>query len=213
MLATSLGFDAETPVPPLQAVVVPQPPPQWAALRSALTGRPELAAARAEIARADAEVAVMRDMYRPMATIRTGPSFTMSEGPGWMAMIGLSLPIWGGKLRAGVAEAEAMRAMSEADLRAMTRMFEGEAAVAVNQVLAWRDRQSALTSDVLPRARLAIAPAIAGYTAGQLPLVSVIEAVQSLWLVQADVITADVELGLAWVRLGRAIGSYEEVLR
>jgi outer membrane protein TolC len=130
-----------------------------------------------------------------------------------MAMIGLSLPIWGGKLRAGVAEAEAMRAMSEADLRAMTRMFEGEAAVAVNQVLAWRDRQSALTSDVLPRARLAIAPAIAGYTAGQLPLVSVIEAVQSLWLVQADVITADVELGLAWVRLGRAIGSYEEVLR
>jgi hypothetical protein len=31
--------------------------------------------------------------------------------------------------------------------------------------------------------------------------------------VQADVIAADVELGLAWVRLGRAIGSYEEVLR
>jgi outer membrane protein TolC len=60
---------------------------------------------------------------------------------------------------------------------------------------------------------MAIDPAIAGYSAGQLPLVSVIEAVQAWWLVQADVITADVELGLAWVRLGRAIGSYEEVFK
>src|SRR5690606_38453890 len=161
----------------------------------------------------EADVQIMRDMYRPMATIRTGPAYTMTDGKGWMVMVGLSLPIWRGKLRAGVAEAQAMRAMSEADLRAMTRMFEGEAATATQQVQAWRDRQDALTTDVLPRARMAIGPAIAGYTAGQLPLVSVIEAVQALWTVQADVIVADVELGLAWVRLGRAIGSYEEVLR
>ena len=213
MLATSLGLDADTPLPPLQPVVVAQPPPPWPTLRAALTDRPELTAVRAEIARAEADVQVMRDMYRPMATIRTGPSYTMTDGKGWMAMVGLSLPIWRGKLRAGVAEAQAMRAMSEADLRAMTRMFEGEAATATNQVQAWRDRQDALNTNVLPRARMAIAPAIAGYTAGQLPLVSVIEAVQALWTVQADVIVADVELGLAWVRLGRAIGSYEEVLR
>jgi len=124
-------------------------------------------------------------------------------------MVGLSVPIWREKLHAGVAEAQAMRAMSEADLRAMTRMIEGEAAVALSQLQAMRDRQEALASDVLPRARLAINPAVAGYTSGQLPLVSVIEAVQALWLVQADLIAADTELGLAWARLGRAIGSYE----
>jgi cobalt-zinc-cadmium efflux system outer membrane protein len=155
----------------------------------------------------------MRDMFRPMATIRTGPAYTMAEGRGWMAMVGLSLPIWRAKLNAGVAEAQAMRAMSEADLRAMTRMIEGEAAVAVTQVQAAGDRQRALTSNVLPRARLAIDPAVAGYTAGQLPLVSVIEAIQALWLVQGDLIAADVELGLAWTRLGRAVGSYEGILR
>ena len=213
MLATSLGLEAGTILPPLQPVVVAQPPPPWTTLRAALTGRPELTAVRAEIVRAEADVEVMRDMSRPMATIRTGPSYTMTDGTGWMAMVGLSLPIWRGKLRAGVAEAQAMRAMSEADLRAMTRMFEGEAAAAASQVRAWRDRHDALSTNVLPRARMAIAPAIAGYTAGQLPLVTVIEAVQALWTVQADVIAADVELGLAWVRLGRAIGSYEEVLR
>jgi hypothetical protein len=42
----------------------------------------------------------MRDMFRPMALIRTGPSYTMIEGRGWMAMFGISLPIWRDKLHA-----------------------------------------------------------------------------------------------------------------
>jgi outer membrane protein TolC len=213
MLNTSLALDADLPVPLLVSVTLTQPVPSWSVIKGALTSRPELAAGRAEIARAAADIEVMRDMFRPMATIRTGPAYTMAEGRGWMAMVGLSLPIWRGKLRAGVAEAEAMRAMAEADLRAMTRMIEGDAAVAVSQLQAASDRQVAITTDVLPRARLAIDPAVAGYTSGQLPLVSVIEAVQALWLVQADLIAADTELGLAWARLGRAIGSYEGMVQ
>ena len=213
MLNTTLALDVDQPVPPLAPLVLAEPVPAWAGIKAALTERPELVGARAEIARADADVQVMRDMYRPMATIRTGPSYTMADGRGWMAMVGVSLPIWRGKLRAGVAEAEAMRAMSEAELRAMTRMIEGDAAAAVHQVRAASDRQSAIRTDVLPRARMAIEPAVAGYTSGQLPLVSVIEAVQALWLVQADLIAADIELGLAWARLGRAVGSYEGILR
>jgi outer membrane protein, heavy metal efflux system len=213
MLNTSLALDADGPVPALASLAFPQLPPSWSAIKTALTSRPELLAGRAEIARAGADVEVMRDMFRPMATIRTGPSYTMAEGNGWMAMVGISLPIWRDKLHAGVAEARAMRAMSEADLRAMTRMIEGDAAVALNQLQATRDRHAALTSDVLPRARMAIEPAVAGYTSGQLPLVSVIEAVQALWLAQADLIAADTELGLAWARLGRAIGSYEAMIQ
>ena len=213
MLNTSLAQDADLPVPALALLAFPQPIPSWPAIKTALTSRPELTAGRAEIARADADVLVMRDMFRPMATIRTGPAYTMAEGRGWMAMVGVSLPIWRGKLRAGVAEAQAMRAMSEADLRAMTRMVEGDAAVALNQLQAARDRQMALNSDVLPRARMVIEPAVAGYASGQLPLVSVVEAVQALWLVQSDLIAADTELGLAWARLGRAVGSYEAIIQ
>jgi outer membrane protein TolC len=213
MLNTSLAIDADGPVPPLTTLTLPQAVPSWVAIKSALTSRPELAAGRAEIARADADVQVMRDMFRPMATIRTGPSYTMTDGRGWMAMVGLSLPIWRSKLKAGVAEAQAMRSMAEADLRAMTRMIEGDAAVAVSQLQAARDRQAALNTDVLPRARMAIEPAVASYASGQLPLVSVIEAVQALWLVRSDLIAADTQLGLAWARLGRAIGSYEAIVK
>jgi cobalt-zinc-cadmium efflux system outer membrane protein len=212
MLNTSLALEADSPVPELVPLAFPGPIPAWTAIKTSLTTRPELVAGRAEIARAEADVLVMRDMYRPMMTIRTGPAYTMTDGRGWMAMVGISLPIWRDKLRAGLAEAEAMRAMSEADVRAMTRMIEGEAAVAVNQLQAANDRQTALRNDVLPRARMVIEPAVAGYASGQLPLVSVIEAVQALWLVQSDLIAADTALGLAWTRLGRAIGSYEAII-
>jgi outer membrane protein, heavy metal efflux system len=213
MVNTSLALDADLPLPSLAALAFTQPMTSWSVLKAALTSRPELAAGRAEIVRAEADVQVMREMFRPMATIRTGPAYTMAEGRGWMAMVGVSLPIWRGKLRAGVAEAQAMRAMSEADLRAMTRMVEGQAAVATNQVQAARERQLALTGDVLPRARMAIEPAVAGYASGEVPLVTVIEAIQALWLVQSDVIAADTELGLAWARLGRAVGSYEVIVQ
>ena len=210
MLNTSLARDADAEVSPLAPVTV-VPPPTWVAVKTAFASRPELAAGRAEVARAQADVQVMRDMFAPMATVRTGLASTMAEGRGWMAMVGVSLPLFRGKLHAGVAEAQAMRAMSEADLRAMTRLIEGEAAAAVGQLDAARARQAGLAADVLPRARMAIAPAVAGYAAGQLPLVSVIEAVQALWLVQSDLIAADTELGLAWARLARAVGSFEGI--
>lgn len=105
-----------------------------------------------------------------------------------------------------------MRAMSEADAQAMARMIDGQAAVSLHTLRAARARQIAISTDVLPRARMAIEPAVAAYSAGRLPLVSVLEAVQALWFVESDLIAADTELGLAWVRLGRAVGSYEAMI-
>ncbi len=213
MLNASLARPADTVVPSLALLILSDSIPTWERVKGALAMRPELVAGQAEISRADADVLVMRDMYRPMATIRSGLASTMAEGRGWMTMVGISLPIWRTRLRAGVTEAQAMRAMSVADLQAMRRMIEGDAAGAVNQLQAWRDRQQSLGDNVLPRARMAIAPVVAGYAAGRLPLVSVIESVQALWSVQSALITADAEVGLAWARLGRAIGSYEALRR
>lgn len=213
LLNAALGRDADRPVPPLAPVPLAMPPPPWPAVKDALESRPELTAARAEIARAEADVRVMRDMSRPMLTFRTGPASTMAEGAGWMAMAGLSLPVWRGKVRAGIAEAEAMQRTAEADLRATARAIEGDAAAALHQLHAARERRTALHGDVLPRARMAIDPAIAAYASGQLPLVSVIEAVQALWMVQSDLVAADTALGLAWARLGRATGSFEAIVQ
>jgi outer membrane protein TolC len=212
MLNASLARETDDPIPALPAITFRPTMPVRSAITSAVDARPELAAGRADIARANADVQVMRDMFRPMATIRTGPAYTMAEGRGWMAMVGLSLPIWRGKLRAGVAEAEQMRNMATADLRAMRRMFEGDAIAATHRVDAARERQRAVTTEVLPRARMTIEPTVAAYAAGLLPLSSVIESVQTLWVIEAEVIVADMELAIAWLRLGRALGNYEVLL-
>ncbi len=207
MLNTSLGRSVTAGVPALDGTVsTVAPPSAQAAKDTAVERRPELRMGRAEVGRAHAEVSVMDSMYSPMAMVRTGPAYTMTDGAGWMVMVGISIPLWRGRLRAGVAEAEAMVDMAQADLQAMRRMVEGDAVVSREQVVASRERMLALRDEVLPRARQAIAPTLAGYAAGQLPLVSVIEAAQTLWSSQADLVSAEFSLALAWARLRRATG-------
>lgn len=206
MLNASLARPADAALPPLESTAVTAVPPEWSDVRqAALHGRPELSAGRAEISRAEAEVAVMDSMYSPMAMVRTGPAYTMTDGLGWMLMVGVTIPIWRDRLNSGLREAEAMVDMSRADLSAMSRMIEGEAATARHRVLAARARYLALYEEIVPRARRVIEPSLAGYAAGTLPLVSVIEAARTLWSTEAELISAQFELGFAWARLNRAI--------
>jgi outer membrane protein TolC len=210
MLNTSLGRPADAMVPPLEATVVTTEPGAWAEVRdTTLRRRPELEVGRAEISRAQAEISVMESMYWPMAMVQTGPAYTMSDKWGWMATVGISIPLWRGRLNAGVREAQAMEDMARADLRAMTRMAEGEVATARQQVLAARQRVLALRDDVLPRARQAIDPSVSAYAAGTMPLVSVIDTAQALWSIEAELVSAEFELGLAWARFQRAQGQFE----
>jgi cobalt-zinc-cadmium efflux system outer membrane protein len=205
MLNAALGRDIAAELPELDTSADTELPAEWSALRrSALHRRPELAAGRAEIERAEAEISVMDSMYSPMALVRTGPAYTMTDGWGWMLMVGVSVPLWRGRLDAGTREARAMATMARADLDAMKRMVEGDAASARELVLAARERFLARRDDLLPRARRALDPALAGYGAGSLPLVSVLDAAAALWSSEAELLAAEVELGYARARLERA---------
>jgi outer membrane protein, heavy metal efflux system len=207
MLNTGLARSPDAPIPELDAAVDDTEPPLAATIAStALAKRPELRAGRAEVARSEAEVSVMQSMYAPMAMVRTGPSYTMADGGGWMVMVGVSIPLWRDKLRAGVSEANAMADMVSADLEAMQRMIRGEAAAARERVAAARERYLALRDNIVPRASQAIALNLTAYTANQAPLVSVVEAEQALWEAQRELVMARAELGLAWARLHRTTG-------
>ena len=207
MLNVGLGRHPDAPVPALASSArVGTTGDAKQQRKVALANRPELAAGRAEIRRAEAEVSAMNAMYAPMAMVRVGPAYTMSDGAGVMLMVGISLPIWRDRLDSGVREAEAMVAMARADVVAMGRMVEGEAATSRHLVLAAAERFLALRNDVVPRARRMIEPALSGYAAGTLPLVSVIEAVQTMWSAEEELLSAEAELGFAQARLERAIG-------
>ena len=97
MFNASLGRPAGSPVPPLEPSTLVAGPADWSEIRSqTFRARPELAAGRAEISRAEAEISVMKSMYRPMGVVRTGPAYTMADKGGWMLGVGISLPIWRG---------------------------------------------------------------------------------------------------------------------
>jgi outer membrane protein TolC len=207
MLDTSLARSPDAPIPELDIAVSDAEPPAATAIASAaLANRPELRAGRAEVVRSEAEVSAMESMYSPMAMVRTGPSYTMADGAGWMVMVGVSIPLWRGKLRAGVNEARAMADMAGAELEAMRRMIGGEATAARERVAAARERYLALRDGIVPRARQAIAPNLTAYAANQTPLVSAIEAAQALWEAQRELAMARADLGLAWARLHRTTG-------
>lgn len=211
MLNVSLGRTAQEPVPELHHVVSRDEPwPVQIVVERALSRRPELVAGAAEIDRTAAELNVMQSMYKPMATVRVGRASTMAEGAGAMVMIGVSVPIWGGRLRAGVAEARAMQRMATADLEGMRRMVEAEAVAARETVIATRTQVLALKTEIAPRARAAVDAALASYASGQMTLVSVIESARALWEVQAEEVMADSALGEAWARLDRSIGVAQE---
>lgn len=214
MFNASLGRAINASVPALTTPANESLPPPWEAVRAqALQRRPELRAGEAEIEQTKAEVDVMRAMYLPMGMIRGGQASTMAEGAGAMLMVGISIPIWRERLRSGVSEAKAMQDMARADLGAMQLMIEGEAAAARDQVDAARVRYLAFRDEVVPRAQRAVTPALTNYAAGQGSLTAVIEAAQSLWSAQADLVMNETNLGLAWARLHRATGDLEQEAR
>ncbi len=210
MLNASLARSADAPVPELAEEPVLAEPPALAILRDrAFALRPELLAGQEEIKRADADVDVMRSMIKPMAFVRTGPAYTMSDGWGFMAMVGMSVPIFRSKNRATIGEAKSMADMARADLDAMRNMVQGSVASTREEVFAARTQVLVLRDDVLPRAHLAVDAVSAAYTSGTLPLVSALDAARALWSAQQELVMAEVTLGTAWARLGRAVGRFD----
>jgi cobalt-zinc-cadmium efflux system outer membrane protein len=214
MFNTAMGLEPYRPVPALlvQDVLdhIVKVPDLDSSLEVALNRRPELSISKAEIQRARAEVDVMKSMYAPMAMVRVGMADTETGGRGYMLMVGVSVPIWFGKLKAGVREANAMTTMAEADREAMLRMIHGDVAATLESLRGATLNFQAYQTNLMPRAQRAIAPAMTAYGSGTLPLTSVLEASKALWSVQEESVMAETALGMAWIRHRSAMGSFGE---
>jgi outer membrane protein TolC len=210
MLDAALARSPDGAVPELAWTDdVSEPPTLDSLVRQGLSRRPELASARAEHSRALAEVDAMQSMYSPMALVRAGPAYTMAEGPGVMAMVGVTVPIWRERLGAGVDEARSMVTMASADIEAMQRMIAGAIAAARESVLAERTRLLALRNDVLPRSRLVVESGIGSFAAGQGPMVAVLDAARDLRDVRMQELMVRARLGTAWAKLRRETADLE----
>lgn len=207
MLETSLGQPVSGDVVLCELSTPTRAPPALSELvAAALDARPELRAARARILRGGAGVDAMKAMYKPMAFVRVGGAYTMQEGPGFMLMMGLSLPIWRDRLRAGVDEASAMQSMAEHEARAMSRMIEGEVAASREALSAAHIRWANARDGLVPLTRRSLSLQLASYAGGQSPLVSVLDTLRTLREARMQEISAEIRVNLAWLKLGRAVG-------
>lgn len=101
-----------------------------------------------------------------------------------------------------------MATMAEADREAMLSMIDGEVAATLEALRGAAATDQAFRTEVIPRAERAVAPAMAAYASGTLPLASVLEANRALWSIQEEAIMAEASLGLAWVRHRSSIGYF-----
>jgi cobalt-zinc-cadmium efflux system outer membrane protein len=206
MLDTVLARDPTAPIPQLAwNDELNDPPALDALVAKAIANRPELAGARAGRRRALAEVDVMKSMYSPIALLRVGPAYMTSDGPGVMAMVGISVPIWRERLTAGVSEAQSMVAMASADISAMERTITGTIALARENVLAERTRLLAIRQDILPRARQVVASATGSFAAGKGSMLDVLDPTRDLLEIRMQELMARARLSMAWAKVRREI--------
>jgi outer membrane protein, heavy metal efflux system len=212
MFNASIGRQPDAPAPALISLAADVAIAETATLMTlAFDRHPDLRAGQAEIAQARAENLAMQSMYGPMAVVRAGPASTMAEGSGAMLMLGISVPLWRNKVSAGAAEGRAMELMAQADFAAMRQMIAGEVAAAAESARAARTEVLALRDDIVPRARMAVAPSMTAYASGNAPLSAAIDALQSLQLLEAELVMAETELARSMLLLERITGSLAEI--
>jgi cobalt-zinc-cadmium efflux system outer membrane protein len=192
-----------------------------AALRErALASRPEMARADSEIARADAQIALARKEYKPDLTL--GATYTRVGPRGDPAGIAapppdngkdvfaisasINLPIHRRRLKAGVEEAAELRSAADEGKRTVVTGIDRALGELTERVtLTWK--QLRLLRDVLDvQADQSLRSAEAGYSAGTLGSLDLLDAERVLLDVRTAVERTRADYAIAVARLEGAVG-------
>jgi cobalt-zinc-cadmium efflux system outer membrane protein len=213
---------ADAPLPPLALPeTTPGAAPPIEALRTrALAERPELAGVEAEIRRSDALVALAGKEYKPDVTLgvtytavgrRTDPAGMLQPPPdNGSDIFGISasvnLPIKRGRLKAGVQEAADLRLAAVERRRDVTSRID-QALGELGERLRLSGEQVRLFDRVLVlQAEQSLRSVEAGYSAGGLGSLDLLDAERTLLEVRTGAARARADHAIALARLEGAIG-------
>jgi len=212
----------EAPIPPLDLprATLTQPPTLEALRTRALDARPELASADAEIGRADALIELARKEYKPDITLgatwtavgnRTDPAGILQPPPdNGSNVFGISatlnLPIRRGKLRAGVQEAAETRLAAVEMKRDVTTMIDQALGELAERVRLSGEQVRLFERVLVIQAEQSLRSAEAGYAAGGLNSLDLLDAERVLLEVRTGTERARADHAVALARLEGAIG-------
>jgi cobalt-zinc-cadmium efflux system outer membrane protein len=176
----------------------------------ALRDRPELLGAGAAARGAEARRRLADAEGVPDIALSAGEMhmFRSDSHPADFLFLGVqgNLPIFSGKKRAWVAEAEARVGVARAETRALENRIIAEVADAFAEVQA-ETRQAQLHHKLIPLARQALSSALASYAAGRGPFAVVLDAERDLQMHELDLAEHLAAYSQRLADLERAVGS------
>lgn len=195
----------------------PLPEPEWrvpdaaaaaaaADADSALVHRPEVASARAGIERAESAHALARREYIPDFMLGVMFEFGAGMDETWELRAGIELPLWLGKRRAAVREAEALREAAQHQMDAQELRVWRDLEHALHGVYSARDRLERFESLILPQAEQTFRSSEAGYRAGRVDFMDFLDSERMLLSMRREYYRVVADLGIQVAALERAMG-------
>ena len=158
----------------------PEPRDLPALLAQAEATLPELRAGAAGVEREELAIELAQRDFKPDFTVQAGYMNRGGLDPMWQAGVGVTLPLYRGRRRAAVAEAEAGRLAAAHQVEAVRAQIRFRTRERLAQLRA-AERMAVVYEDgLLPQARMSYESSIASYQAGKVPFLSVLEALQTL---------------------------------
>ena len=218
-LKTKLNFLMNQPADSPLGLPVTAPPTEVDADAAKLfalaeKARPEIKGAQAEIARSEYERDLMKKEFFP--DYRLGveyghmdsgfTDFSNSENV-LMVTVGIDLPIWRSKYRAGVREAERKIEASEAALQAAQQQTSFEIQDASFKLLTAQRTLNLYTKELIPQAEMRFHASEAGYRTGKVNFIDLLESERFLLNARIMAAMAEGNVGMQMARLERAVGT------
>ncbi|MFH0879885.1 MAG: TolC family protein [Lentisphaerota bacterium] len=176
----------------------------------AATNRSEVLAAKAEIERYDREKKLMAKEFLP--DYRLGVEYRNLANSDDMAMftIGVDLPVWRSKNRAGVLEAERMRASSEASRDAAQRQSAYDVQDSLFKLQTAVRTLDLYRKELIPQAEARFSSSEAGYRTGKVDFLDLLESERFLLGAKMMAVMTEGSVGMQSARLERATGADAE---
>jgi outer membrane protein, heavy metal efflux system len=176
-----------------------------AAPDSARVHRPDMASAREQIARAEASRRLAKKEYIPDFMLGFDYEFGAGYEGWWELMAGVNLPIWLGKRRAMVHEAEAMQKSAQYELTAATLRSDREVREASERARAARERYDRFKTSIIPQAEAAFSSSEAGYRSGRVEFLDYLDSERTLLETRREYASVIADLGMELAGLERAV--------
>ena len=169
--------------------------------------RPEIKQARLEIERGSYQRDLMKKESFP--DYRLGVEYrSFREGDDMvMFTVGLDLPIWRTKYRAGVREAEKMTESQRAGLDAVEKQISFDVRDAHSKLLTGERIANLYETTLIPQAQARFEASEAGYRTGKVDFLDLLESERFLLNVRVMSAMAEGQLGVLLARLERAAGT------